>query len=480
MDESPSAQAVKVLVLYTGGTIGMGPRDASPESPLVPQPLPALLKYAVGLEGLGIELSYEQFAEPLDSSNVGPAQWRMMARVIERGYEEYEGFVILHGTDTMAYTASALAFMFEHLGKPVVITGSQLPISHPRTDARQNLVNAVMVAGHRAAGLPCIPEVVIVFADKILRGCRASKVSSTAWAGFDSPNFPALGTIGERIRVATEYLRAKPPVGAWFGVNYDFVEDVIEVGIFPGMKAAQLRAVLGLDSVRGAVLRTFGSGNAPQDPEFLAAIGEAVAEKARTIINITQCHQGMVEMGLYAASNGLLERGVVSGLDMTPEAALTKLMWALGAYSGSEVARQLQIGQRGEQSENLYDLRFGASGAAGALHREFVGTQRLEVGFAPARLARAVLRISGLRVGSPAGARAQLQIAVEKRDAPERWQTVACLPALAGETPSVVRSLDLTLVAMGLHAGTMRLRVAGEEGAVFGFERLSLALFAAA
>ncbi|HEY4261351.1 MAG TPA: asparaginase, partial [Schlesneria sp.] len=191
-DSNPSR--AKVFVLYTGGTIGMAPKERDrPGSPLEPKPLAELLKYVPAMGNTDIELGYESFDKPLDSSDLGPNHWIEIAERIEAVYDQYNGFVILHGTDTLSYTASALAFMFQSLRKPVVVTGSQLPISDARTDAVMNLVNAIYIAGWMATGLPCIPEVVVVFADKVLRGCRTRKVSSKSWAGFDSPNFPPLG-----------------------------------------------------------------------------------------------------------------------------------------------------------------------------------------------------------------------------------------------------------------------------------------------
>jgi L-asparaginase len=175
----------RIFILYTGGTIGMAPDDPGKlGSPLVPKPLNELLRYVPGLlDDPRFQLDYEGYDKPLDSSNVGPEDWLDMAKRIGRAYDHYDGFVILHGTDTMAYTASALSFLFENLAKPVVITGSQLPISATRTDGVMNFVNAVHVAGYKGSGLPCIPEVVVVFADKILRGCRTRKVSTASWAG---------------------------------------------------------------------------------------------------------------------------------------------------------------------------------------------------------------------------------------------------------------------------------------------------------
>jgi len=303
----------KVFILYTGGTIGMATEEEDkPGSPLIPKPLSELLKYVKGLDKENIELDYESFDEPLDSSDLEPDHWLEMAGRIEKAYDKHDGFVILQGTDTMAYTSSALAFMFENLAKPVVITGSQLPISDVRTDAVMNLVNAVHIAGYKAKGLPLIPEVVVVFADKILRGCRTHKVSGSSWAGFDSPNFPPLGTIGEHIRINTDLLRPLPSEGQKFQINRVMTNRVMEIALFPGFKPLHLKKVLSLEDVDAIVLRTYGSGNAPGYTAFLDVIKEVVCVDKKVIVNITQCVEGMVEMGLYAASTGLLERGVIS------------------------------------------------------------------------------------------------------------------------------------------------------------------------
>ena len=388
----------RVYILYTGGTIGMAPEDPSkPASPLVPKPLDELLPYVPGLQqDKNLELEYESFEEPLDSSNLGPEHWIDMAKRIERVYDSFDGFIVLHGTDTMSYTSSALSFLFENLAKPVVITGSQLPISDVRTDAVMNLASAVQVAGYKAYGLPCIPEVVILFADKIIRGSRARKVSATSWAGFDSPNFPPLGHIGEHIRIDTTLLRTMPAAGQSFQVNTELCTRVMDIGLTPGFRASHLRHILvGLKDIDAIILRTYGTGNAPNYGAFLEVIEEVSAAK-KTVVNVTQCLQGMVEMGLYAASSGLLERGVISALDMTPEAALTKLMWTLGTKIGDQVVIQMQVNQRGEQSQNLFDLRYGACGTKEDPKEKFVQyvtpDRRLDV----TRLNRAVVRFSGL------------------------------------------------------------------------------------
>lgn len=390
-----------IHILYTGGTIGMGPRDpGKPGSPLTPQSFGDLQRYVPGLAAdPRIRLTFESFERPIDSSSLGPAHWVEIARVIERAYAAHDGFVILHGTDTLAYTASALAFLLENLAKPVVVTGSQLPISDVRTDAVQNLVNAVQVAAGPAFGLPLIPEVVVVFADRILRGCRVRKVSTTSWAGFDSPNYPPLGTIGDRIRIDPRLVRPvpgeQPGSLAALHVHTRLDTRVLDIGLTPGLQPGHLESILlGEAGIEAVLLRTFGAGNAPDDPEFLGVI-EKVTRSKKVVLNVTQCLEGMVEMGLYASSAGLLERGVISALDQTPEAALTKLMWTLGVAHGNrdDVARRMQLNQRGEQSFNLFDLRFGACAEP---VRRFAGHAALDPQFEPGRLSRAVVRLAGL------------------------------------------------------------------------------------
>ena len=397
-----------VLIIYTGGTIGAVPSvQGNKRSPLKPANKEALIKEVPGLgddEGIVWDISglvdeAGKTVEPFDSSNVNSEHWVCMAAMIEKYYAAYDGFVVLHGTDTMAFTASALSFMLDNLAKPVVITGSQLPIFETRTDAKQNLINALHIAGYKATGLPLVQEVVICFADRLLRGNRTSKVSSSAWAGFDSPNYPHLGAIGEHIVIKPELLRS--PVDNSrnpFRAHKRMVKDVMDITIFPGMTPGQLRQILTLEGLKGIVFRTFGTGNAPENKDFLDAISAATqGNPSRTVINVTQCIQGTVEMGLYAASSGLLERGMVSGLDMTPEAALTKMMFILGTQRGDDIQLELQQNLRGEQSENLFELRYGKSESKDGPQQKYVElTGRPPGPFQKDNLRRAILRVSGV------------------------------------------------------------------------------------
>jgi L-asparaginase len=434
----------RVYVLYTGGTLGMVPRfPDNPASPLVPGTQEQLEKYMpAGLNDLvNVDYKFDSLrdldgnpVDPIDSSDVNSKHWMYMASAIDKVYNgeriykndkdkegtfvEYDGFVILHGTDTMAYTSSALSFMLVNLAKPVVITGAQLPISEPRTDAISNFVNALYVAGHRSTGLTLIPEVILVFAGAILRGNRVRKMSSSAWQGFDTPNYPHLGSIGEHIRIASEYLRSPANnEAAPFYARLDLDSQIADVSLFPGIQPEQLGAILLNETLRGAVLRTFGSGNAPGDPRLLSVIDQSV-KAGKVIVNVTQCPEGMVEAGLYEASSGLLERGVISGLDLTPEAALTKLMSLLANEPRDDVAAQMQLDLRGEQSASLFDVRFGgtkvdgetdtgptAPGQVGQDRPDLIRTEtsvtlaaRPAGSFDTANLQQATIRLRGLHI----------------------------------------------------------------------------------
>lgn len=491
MTEHVTSQS-KVYILYTGGTIGMAPEAERRGSHLIPRPLFADAKgkglfdyFPPAIKDLGIDFTFESLSPPQDSSNLKLEHWVQMADMIRGAYDNHDGFVILHGTDTMSYTSSALAFMFENLAKPVVITGSQLPISAPRTDAIMNLANSIYVAGYRATQLACIPEVVIVFADKILRGCRARKVSSSSWAGFDSPNCAPLGHIGEHIRINTDALRPLPAQGQEFQVNPAFAESkrVMDVSLFPGFEPSQLSAILNLPDVQGVILRTFGSGNAPDYAEFLEVIEQVRGKK--TIVNTTQCLQGMVEMGLYAASSGLLERGVISALDMTPEAVLAKLMWTLGTKLGDQIIPQMQVNQRGEQTENLFDLRYGACGDPQTPKDTFrqycTPDRRLSV----ARLTRAVVRFSRLGLsGIPENGAAEIRVFLNSPNATGKTPGTdgRCVAKFTidqwkGAELNQGQEIDNTKARSLAGDGDITLTVVADEGVRFWFSGLYLALF---
>jgi L-asparaginase len=417
-----------------------------------------------------------------------------MATIIRDVYEDYDGFVVLHGTDTMAYTTSALAFIIDDLTKPVVVTGSQLPISYRRTDGVQNLVSAIYIAGYKAVDLPCIPEVVLCFADRILRGCRATKVSTEDWAGFESPNFPPLGTIGGHIKINTSLLappgakrRTLPICEELAGKEMD--NAVLDVGLFPGFTASQLDALLGLPQVKGVVLRTFGAGNAPGDAEFLSVLERSINRADRepcVVVNATQCLKGTVEMGQYVAGSGLLEQGVISGLDMTKEAALAKLYWTIATQIGERITTQMQINQRGEQSENLFDLRYGAAGTKDEPVPRFVQTKSPDYRLDRDRVSRTVVRLSGVGfVGVEEGEKVTIRIFMNKGSA--NAETPRDDPNFIAEVCATWEGQPLTLIqdvtreaiqAMG--RSDILLSVVPLGGVRIWFKGLCLALFSRA
>ncbi len=335
-----------ILIIYTGGTIGMA---VNPKTRLLePYNFDYLIKNVPKLKHLNYNLDYFQFEKPIDSSAINPGHWDTIARIIEENYGHYDGFVVLHGTDTMAYTASALSFMLENLRKPVVITGSQLPISEVRTDGEENLITALQVAAAEDdEGLPMIQEVCILFENYLWRGNRATKYSADNFNAFQSNNFPRLAKIGLGISFRREVLW-RPRTSEPLTVHYGMDSNVMYLSLFPGLTEDLLRYMLGAPNLRGIVLKTFGAGNAPTDEWFVRTLKEAV-DRGIVIVNVTQCNNGMVDPLRYETGDGLRRAGVISGRDLTSEAAITKLMSLFGqGYSTEEVKRLMETSLVGE------------------------------------------------------------------------------------------------------------------------------------
>ena len=299
---------------------------------------------------LDYEIDNFQFHPPIDSSDMSIAHWQQMARIIDGNYNRYDGFVVLHGTDTMAYTASALSFMLEGLSKPVIITGSQLPIGEVRTDGEENLITALQIAAATDANSePVVREVAILFENYLWRGNRASKRSADNFNAFKSNNYPALARIGLGIEYNLEAL-AKPQTGAPLNVVYDFDPSVAIIDLFPGLSQVTLNQVLSTPGLKGVVLRTYGAGNAPTAKWFINAIRDAV-ERHIVILNVTQCFHGSVCANRYVSGDILSATGVLSGYDITCEAAVTKMMSLFGrGLSHDEVVEALRIPLCGEMT----------------------------------------------------------------------------------------------------------------------------------
>lgn len=306
--------------------------------------VPELMKF-------GYKLDSYSFDPAIDSSDANIPFWRELARIIEENYDKYDGFVVLHGTDTMSYTASVLSFMLENLDKPVVFTGSQLPIGMLRTDGKENLISSIEIAAARdEEERALVPEVCVYFESQLYRGNRTTKYNAENFRAFRSANYPVLADVGIHIRFNPELIRY-PKWGKKFKVNYDLDPNVAIVKVVPGMNINMLSILTKVEGLRGVILETFGSGNAPTNDEFLGAV-RVLVDKGLIVVNVTQCHAGRVDMDAYATGIALKNIGVISGEDSTIEAALAKLYFLLGKYSeNSDIIEGLKKNIRGEISK---------------------------------------------------------------------------------------------------------------------------------
>lgn len=333
-----------ILIIYTGGTFGM---VSDEEGALKPFNFGRVIELIPELKSFELKLTVISFPEPIDSSNIGHKDWENMAQIISENYDQYGGFVILHGTDTMAYTSSALSFVLEGLNKPVILTGAQIPIGYIRSDARENLLTAIEIAAKRENGVPIISEVCVYFNYYLLRGNRSQKIRSSTFAAFQSQNYPYLAESGIKIEFRNSYLMPHDPK-AKLKIRNHFDDNVIILKMFPSINKQVIRSTFGIKGLKGIVLESYGSGNTMSEPWFIKLLSKAI-DKGIVVFNVSQCSGGEVIQGQYETSKKLNEIGVIGGGDITTEAAITKLMFLLATEKTIEkVKEKLKIPIKGE------------------------------------------------------------------------------------------------------------------------------------
>ncbi|HZY80904.1 MAG TPA: asparaginase [Cyclobacteriaceae bacterium] len=340
---TPELPKSRVMIIYTGGTFGMSYNSTGI---LVPFDFSLILEHLPTLRNLFLDLTVISFEKPVDSSNIDPSHWSTIGQIIFDNYDEQDGFVVLHGTDTMAFTASALSFMLQGLRKPVILTGAQLPISEPRSDARENLITSLEIASKYHEGRAMVPEVCIYFDYQLLRGNRSKKVESEHFDAFESGNYPPLATAGVKIDYNIPSIH-QVSEGEKLTFLNRFDTSVSILKLFPGIQPAVVQSILGTPGLKALILETFGSGNGPSAPWFIEMLRKAI-EAGILILNVSQCPGGMVMQGRYETSRQLAQAGVIGGVDMTTEAALTKLMVLMGEYRVEEVAKRIAVSISGE------------------------------------------------------------------------------------------------------------------------------------
>jgi L-asparaginase len=336
----------KVLLIYTGGTIGMM-QDAK-SGQLKPFDFKSLAEQIPELNKFDVELSSVSFKDPIDSSDMRPEIWVELAQIIEKNYAKVDGFVILHGSDTMSFTASALSFMLENLNKPVILTGSQLPIGTIRTDGKENLITAIEIAAAKEKGKPIVSEVCIYFEYQLYRGNRTRKFNSEHFQAFQSSNYPILAEAGVHLKY--NYSAIKKAGSGKLKINSKLDPSIAILKLFPGITPNAVEAVLNTKNIRAVIMETFGSGNASTQKWFIDAIKKAI-DKGIVILNVTQCNAGAVQQGKYATSAAFAKIGVIGGNDITTEAAIAKLMYVLGSVSNKkEIEKLLKLDLQGEMT----------------------------------------------------------------------------------------------------------------------------------